>query len=146
GGGLAVAGLILGYSMLILAVLGLAFVFFVLGGLVCLGINGGEVPPAAPGSVRPASRARPPDRPPGARVRARRGPGRPSRLPAAALPHPRARSRLPQPGGPGRGPGQERRPRRRAVRAGLRLRRDRHGHAAAAARQPGPAPVPPAAL
>ncbi|NLW96548.1 DUF4190 domain-containing protein [Luteimonas wenzhouensis] len=40
GGGLALAGLILGYSMLILTVLGLAFVFFVLGGLVWLGING----------------------------------------------------------------------------------------------------------
>jgi len=40
GSGLALAGLILGYSMLVLTVLGLVLVFFVLGGLVWLGING----------------------------------------------------------------------------------------------------------
>ena len=39
GSGLALAGLILGYSMLVLTVLGLVLVFFVLGGLVWLGIN-----------------------------------------------------------------------------------------------------------
>ena len=40
GSGLALAGLILGYSMLVLTVLGLVLVFFVLGGLVWLGVNG----------------------------------------------------------------------------------------------------------
>ena len=39
GSGLALAGLILGYSMLVMTVLGLVLVFFVLGGLVWLGIN-----------------------------------------------------------------------------------------------------------
>lgn len=39
GSGLALAGLILGYSMLVLTVLGLVLLFFVLGGLVWLGIN-----------------------------------------------------------------------------------------------------------
>lgn len=39
GSGLALAGLILGYSMLVLTVLGLVLVFFVLGGLVWLGID-----------------------------------------------------------------------------------------------------------
>jgi len=40
GSGMALAGLILGYSMLVLTVAGLVLVFFVLGGMVWLGING----------------------------------------------------------------------------------------------------------
>jgi hypothetical protein len=40
GNGMALAGLILGYSMLAFTLLGLLFVFFVLGGLVWLGVQG----------------------------------------------------------------------------------------------------------
>ncbi|TWG86181.1 uncharacterized protein DUF4190 [Luteimonas sp. J16] len=39
GGGLALAGLILGYAMLALTLIGLLLVFFVLGGLVWLGVQ-----------------------------------------------------------------------------------------------------------